>query len=186
MLVHELVPESFEALALAPVGLVHDRRLDHPERELLAVDGRREPRLLLGELLLELLRELAEVALAGEAPELADPRAAVDRSPDRLRLLDGGQVGELAVDRLELEPFLVPREVQVVLLVEPCDEAVGPRTIVVEVACGCWSDGRHRVRRIVRCASSASPPTGGHNSWTSQDRSRRRSTETRRQRPPPS
>jgi hypothetical protein len=97
--------------------------------------------------------EVAHVLLRGEAPELPDA-ATVDRSrlPECVRLLERGQVGELVVDGLQLERVLVPREMQVVLLVEGRDEAVCALAERVELARG-LRGARHR-RRILACRPS--------------------------------
>ena len=114
-----------------------------------------ERRLELGDLLGLLARELAEVALGGEAPELADAPVAVRRLAERLRLLELRQLGVALVDRRELELLLEARVVEVELLVELGDEAVGPLAEAVEVGRrergGCAGQGR---RRITRCGRS--------------------------------
>ena len=81
--------------------------------------------------------------LAGETPELADPAVAVDRLPERLRPLERRQVLVALVDRLELELVLQAGEVEVVLLVELGDEAVGVLAITVEIL-GSGRGARHR------------------------------------------
>src|SRR5207244_433651 len=122
-----------EPLALAAILRVGDRRAEHPEADLLAVDLGLELGLEGGGLLAVLLRQVAEVPLAGEAPELADPAVAVDRFPERLRPLERRQVLVALVDRLELELVLQAGEMEVVLLVELGDEAIGVLAITVEI-----------------------------------------------------
>ena len=84
-------------------GSFDDRDAQHPVRDLLAVDRRLELGLDLGELLLVLAGQVAEVALAGEAPELGRAR------PQPLRRLEPRQLLVPLVDRLELERLLVAR-----------------------------------------------------------------------------
>ena len=72
-----------------------------------------------------LARQVADVPLAAEVPELADAAVAVHRRADRLDALELGQLGVALVDLLELELVLQPGVVEVVLLVELGDEAVG-------------------------------------------------------------
>jgi hypothetical protein len=81
--------------------------------------------------------------LAGEAPELADPAVAVDRFPERLCPLERRQVLVALVDRLELDLVLQAGEVEVVLLVELGDDAVGVLAITVEIL-GSGRGARHR------------------------------------------
>ena len=88
VLLGRLPHRAVELLALAAVGLVGHLRADHPEGQRLAVDGHLELGLELGELLGVLARELAEVALAAELPELADAAVAVHRRADRLHVLE--------------------------------------------------------------------------------------------------
>ena len=134
MLLDELVARALEPFALRPLGCVRDRRPDHPKADLLAVDRRLqlgfEPR----DLLLVLLRQLPEIALAGEAPELADAVAAVDGLADRAGLLERRQVGVPVVDRHEVECLLQAGEVEVVLLVELGDEAIDALAVLVELS----------------------------------------------------
>src|SRR5262249_27407787 len=129
-------PRMLEPLALLPVRLVRDRRPQHPERDLVAVDRRTEPGLEIGRALVEVSGQVAEVALAGELPELADAAVARDGRADTVRLLQRGQFGELVVDRGEVERVLVPGVVQVVLLVDGRDEAVRLLAVVVQFAWG--------------------------------------------------
>ena len=81
MLLGQLDADAVDLLALVAVGLVRHRRPQHPERDRLAVDVGLEGRLELGDLLGLLARQLAQVALRGEAPELADPRSPFAVSP---------------------------------------------------------------------------------------------------------
>ena len=94
---------------------------------------RLELRLQLRDLLGVLARELAEVALAAEAEEL-QVLAAVDRLAEPLDRLEVGQIGVALVDRAQLEVGLQARVVEVVLLVELGDEAVGAGAVAVELA----------------------------------------------------
>ncbi len=132
-----------EPLALPAIVCVRDRRAEHPEADLLGVDLGLELGLKGGGLLAVLLRQVAEVAFAGEAPELTDPAVAVDRCPERLRPLERRQILVALIDRLELQPVLQPGEVEVVLLVELRDEAVGVLAIIVEIFGG-GRGARHR------------------------------------------
>ena len=135
-----------ELFALAAVGLVRDRGAEHPVRDVLAVDARRERRLEPGDLLRLGARQVAEVALAGEAPELG---LAVASCAGRLgqpgRGLERRQVGETLVDRLELEALLQARIVEVVLLVEGGDEPVRLVPVCLEAS---RRGRRHGSRRI--------------------------------------
>ena len=80
-----------------------------------------------------LARQLAEVALAAEAEELQVLPAA-DRLAEPLDRLEVGQVGVALVDRAQLELGLQAGVVEVVLLVELGDEAVGAGAVAVELA----------------------------------------------------
>ena len=85
----------------------------------LAVDGRLEVGLDLRQARLVLARQVAEEALAGEAPQL---------DGGALHLLRGLEPGELVValvDLLHVERVLETGEVEVVLLVDVGDEPVG-------------------------------------------------------------
>ena len=73
VLVEESVAARVELAALVAVRLVGEGRADHSIRDLLAVDRDRELRFELGELLGVFPGQLAEIPLAGEPPELADP-----------------------------------------------------------------------------------------------------------------
>ena len=83
-------------------------------------------------------RQVAEEALAGEAPELG--RCALHL----LRCLELRQLVVALVDLLDVERLLQAREVEVVLLVELGDEAVAAIAERVELAVGgrCLGHGR--------------------------------------------
>src|SRR5207237_8687432 len=100
---------AVEALALRAVGLVRDRGTNHPEGYGLAVHGHLELGLQRGELLRVLAREAAHVALAGEAPELADAPVSVDGRPEPLRSLALSQLRVALEARLERVPVHQPR-----------------------------------------------------------------------------
>ena len=118
MLLGQLDANPVEPLALVPVRLVRHRGPEHPERDRLAVDRRFESGLLLRDLLGGLARQLAEIALDGEAPELGYVTVPVGGAAERERLVELRQVGIALVDRAELELVLVPCVVEVELLVE--------------------------------------------------------------------
>ena len=103
-----------------------------------SVDVGFEARLELRDLLALFARQLAEITLRREAPQLADAPVAVCHLAERLRLLEVGQLRVALVDRREVERVLEPRVVEVVLLVELGDEAVGLPAKAVQV------DGRGR------------------------------------------
>jgi hypothetical protein len=151
MLLRQLRADAVDALPLVAVRLVGHRRPEHPERDRLAVDLGLQCRLELGGLLGLLPRQLAEVALGGESPELADPAVAVRGVAQRLGLLELRQLGVALVDGRQLELLLEPGVVEVELLVELGDEPVGPLAEAVEVGLreggGC---GQSR-RRIPIC-----------------------------------
>jgi len=74
---------------------------------------------------------------------------------ERERLVELGEIGEALVDRAELEFLLVAGVVEVELLVQLRDEAVGPLAETVEVG-GVQRRslaGQSRLR-ITRCAKS--------------------------------
>ena len=104
------------------------------KRNSLAVDLHLELGLEPCELLVVRSRQLAEMALAGEAPELADARVAVHLVPDLARDLRRGQVGVARVDLLEVERLLVAGVVEVVLLVQLRDEAVRLLAVGVQLS----------------------------------------------------
>ena len=133
MLVGQGCARLVEALALVPVLRVGDRRPQHPEADLLAVHLRLELGLESGDLLAVLLRQVAEMALAGEAPQLPDSPVSVDRLAECLRPFELGQILVAFVDRLEFELVLEAGEMEVVLLVEFGDEAIGVLAVGVEV-----------------------------------------------------
>ena len=76
--------------------------------------------------------QVGEVALAGEARELAIA-AAVDRRADALHGVERHQICVPRVNRLELELLLQAREVEVVLLQLLRDEAVRLETVRVQL-----------------------------------------------------
>ena len=133
VLLGQLRADPVDPLALVAVRLVGHRRPEHPERDRLSVDLGLQGRLELGCLLGLLAGQLAEVALGREAPQLANPAVAVRRPPKRLRLLELRQLGVALKDRSQLQLLLEPRVVEVELLVELGDEAVGPVAEAVEV-----------------------------------------------------
>jgi hypothetical protein len=133
VLLGQLLAGLVEPLPLAAIVGVGDRRAKHPEADLLAVDLGLELGLERGRLLAVLLRQVAEMALAGEAPELADPAVAVDRLAKGLSPFERRQILVALVDRLELELVLQAGKVEVVLLVELGDETVGVLAVCVEV-----------------------------------------------------
>ena len=136
VLLGQRVAGVLEPLALVAVGLVRDRRAEHPVGDLLAVDGHGQVGLDLSGPLLVLTGQVPEVALAREAPELADAAVSVHRGADPVGLVEIGQLGELLVDRLELEGVLQARVVEVVLLVDRGDEAVRLLAVVVQLRLG--------------------------------------------------
>jgi hypothetical protein len=83
-----------------------------------------------------LARQLGEVVLGSEAPELGDAAVAVRRGSERLRLLERGELGITVVDRFQVERVLVARVVQVVLLVQLRDEPVDAVAVGVELVGG--------------------------------------------------
>ena len=111
-----------------------ESRLEHPERDLLAVDRRGQRRLELGDPLRFLAHEVAEIPLAGELPELAPPAVAVDRGAEGERGVELRQALVPLVDRREVVALLVAGEVEVGLLVELRHEAVGVRAERVDLS----------------------------------------------------
>jgi hypothetical protein len=90
--------------------------------------------------------ELAEVVLAGEAPELLHAAVAVGRrGAERLRLVELGELRIALVERLQVERVLVARVVEVVLLVELRDEPVDAVAVGVEVPGGRRCAGHSRL-----------------------------------------
>ena len=79
-----------------------------------------------------LARQLAEIALAAEAEEL-EVLAPADCRADPLDRLEVGEIGMPLVDRSQLELGLVAGVVEVVLLVQLCEEAVGSLAVAVEL-----------------------------------------------------
>ena len=117
---------ELEPFAGAAVVLVHQPRPEHPVRDLLAVDRRGQRRLELGDPLGLLADEVAEVALARELPQLA--RGAGRRRPRRrararCRAWSAARAARRSATRSYVS--LMPGEVEVRLLVELGDEAVG-------------------------------------------------------------
>jgi hypothetical protein len=135
MLLGQLGPGPLEPLAARAVRLVRDRRAEHPVRDAPAVDGCGDLRLERGHALGLHAREAAEVALAREAPELAQARpAALRGEPDRESRLEARELREPLVDPLQLEGGLEPRVVKVVLLVQLGHETVGPLPQRIQLA----------------------------------------------------
>ncbi len=128
LLVEEAQALTLEPLAPVAVGLVRERDAEHPVRDPLAVDDGLELCLGRRHLLLVGTRQVAEITLAREAPELGgcilEPMC---RLEPRHLLVAG-------VDRLEVERLLVAGEVEIALLVELGDEAVGAAAKSVQVA----------------------------------------------------
>ena len=150
MLVEQVEARAFEQRALLAIGLVRHCDPEHPVRDLLASEIDLELGFDPGDLLGVLAGQRSEETLAREAPELG--RRALE-PPGRLELR---QVLVAPVDLLELERLLVAGEVQVVLLVELGDEAVGVVPERVELAAR-QGVGRHRASSIgARCTRSAS------------------------------
>ena len=133
MLVGELVPRRLDPLSELAVLLVHQPRLEHPERDLLAVDRRGQGRLELGDALRLLAHEVAEVARARELPQLAAAAVPVDRGSERERRIELRQPLVPLVDGRDVVRLLEAREVEVGLLVELRDEAVGVRAERVDL-----------------------------------------------------
>ena len=102
VLLGELVPRRLDPLAAVAVVLVHQPRPEHPVRDLLAVDRRRQRRLELGDALRLLAHEVAEVARARELPQLARAAVPVDRGAERERRVELRQALVPLVDRREL------------------------------------------------------------------------------------
>src|SRR6266545_4126963 len=145
VLLGQLDPDLVEELAPVAVGLVRDRGPQHAERNGVAVDRRLEARLEGRDPLGVLSRQLAEVALHREAPELADSAVAVDRAADCLCLLEVGE------------------------------ETVGSVSKAVELGGGQRGGSARHGPRITTCTRSASALSARRSSWRSRGRSRRRS-----------
>ena len=135
MLVEQPQPRFFEPLALVAVRLVRHRDAQHPIRDRLAVDRRLELGLGLRKSCLVVARQVPEEALAGEAPQLGR------RALQALRGLELRQLFVALVHLLDVERLLQAREVEVVLLVEVADEAVGAIAELIELAAGRWGGG---------------------------------------------
>jgi hypothetical protein len=125
MLLRQLVPRRLDPRPCVAVLLVHQPRLEHPVRDLLPVDGCGQRRFELGDPLCLFADEVAEVALAGELPQLAAAGDAFDRDAERERGVELGQALVALVDRRELVRLLLAGEMQVRLLVHLREEAVG-------------------------------------------------------------
>ena len=145
VLLGRLVAGELEALAHVAVVGVRDARAEVAVRDRLVADLHRL-RLGLGDLLLLLAHEVAEVALAGEPPELAHVAAAVHRGADVESRVELRQLGVALVDRHQVVGLLQAGEVEVGLLVELRDEAVGLRPEGVELPL--VERRRHGVPRI--------------------------------------
>ncbi len=128
VLVEQPQPGLLEPLALVAVGLVRHHDAQHPVGVRLAVDRRLEVGLDLRHACLVLARQVAEEALAGEAPQLG--RGALQA----LRRLEPGQLLVALVDLLDVERLLEAGEVEVVLLVDVGDEPVGLVSECVDLA----------------------------------------------------
>ena len=85
--VQDVVRLGIELAALVPIGLVRKRRANHSIGDLVAVHRDLQLGLQLRELLGVIAREVSEVPLAGEAPQLPDARAAVHGHADRQGLV---------------------------------------------------------------------------------------------------
>ena len=133
MLLGELVPGRLDPLADAAVVLVHQPWPEHAVRDLLAVHLCRQRRLELGHALGFLAHEVAEISRARELPQFARTAVPVDRHSERERRVEPGQTFVTLVDRSQLVGVLVPCEVEVGLLVELRDEAVGLRAERVDL-----------------------------------------------------
>jgi len=120
VLVHQPHALLLELPALVAVGLVLDRRAQHPVRDDLAVERHLELRLGFHHACLVRARQVAEEALAGESPQLGRLVAHRERGVDRREVL------EPLVDRFHLVGRLLARVMEVGLLVELRDEPVGP------------------------------------------------------------
>ena len=125
VLVRDLGASELELASFLPVRLVGDGRPQHAEADLLAADFDLEGGLELSGALLLLRGQLAHEAVAREAPELAQTPVAVHCGTHRPGCLERGQIGMALVDRLDLECLLVAGEMEVVLLHQLCQEAVG-------------------------------------------------------------
>src|ERR687891_2501199 len=179
----ELDPDGVEPRPARPLGLVGDGGLEHPEGDLLAVDLGGQRGLEAGDLLRLRARQVAEVALAREPPELdLTLGALLGCGAHPLARLERRQIREALVDGLELEGLLVPREVEVVLLVERGDEPVGLVPVRVKV-----TPRRGRGHAVAYpsepCERSRCRRSAGRSSSTSRSGSGKRSRTTAA--PPP-
>src|SRR5262249_43378366 len=102
-------------------------------RDLLAVDGRGQSRLELGDALSLGAHEVAEIAPARELPELAPAAVAVDRDSERECRVELRQTLVPLVDCREVQRLLEARVVEIGLFVELRDEAVGVRAQRVDL-----------------------------------------------------
>src|ERR671924_513966 len=146
VLLREAVAGLLEALPPRPVLLVRDRRAGHPVRGRLAVDARLELRFEGRALLGVLARQLGEVVLGREPPELRDAAVTVGRLAEGLSLLERRELGIPLVEGLQVERLLVPGVVEVVLLVELRDEAIDALAVSVQLSAG--RRGARHGRRI--------------------------------------
>ncbi len=138
VLLGQRVARLLEPRPRRAIRLVRDRRPQHPVADRLAVVRDLERGFESRNPLSVLARQLAEIALAAEAEEL-EILAPLDGRADPLDRLEVGEIGMPLVDRSQLEVGLVAGVVEVVLLVELCEEAVGSLAVAVELAlAGDW------------------------------------------------
>ena len=191
VLLGEGATRVLQAAPLVAVGGVRDRRRQHPVADRAAVHRGLERRLELGDLLRVLAGQLTEVALAAEAEELP-VLASTNALAEPLHRLDVRQVRVPLVDRAQVEVGLQARVVEVVLLVELGDEAVGAGAVAVELAVGEGGLG-HSHLGYAPCASSRCRRSGAASSSTSRracatpsptSTAPRRCSSTSRTRPP--
>ena len=180
VLLGQLPPHRVEALAARPVRLVRDRRAEHPERDLLGVDGRAELGLGARDPLLVLAGELPEMALAREAPELPDAAILAGARLERAGPLERRQVTHARCRSARGRASLpAPRSAGSRRRRAP-SEAVRLLAERVELR-GRRESPRHRAEpstppRICACASSGSRPNAGRSSSRSRAPSATRST----------
>ena len=132
------------------VGLVRDLGAQQAVADRLAVDLDVERGLELGERLGVLARQVPEVALAREAPQLRRARRRIRSSP-RARGRRRASSGRRSARRAPRAPSVVlqPGEVEVVLLVDAREEPIG--LVAVPIDGAAFPGGRaHRSRRIAR------------------------------------
>ena len=127
-----------------------------------------ERRLELADLRLLALRQVAEIAAAGEAPQLRTPPVAVDGRADRPGRSSVVRSANSLVDRLDLELVLQAREMEVELR-RASPPRTGRRGRGRRQSAG-WADGSATRRRIARCGRSPSGPSGGPSSSRSPTR----------------